>query len=127
MYIVAQEAGELLAYEAHCWLEEYVDCKRNHTPDDLRVLRCWSWKFDGALRKTSKDFKFGWTGSRREMRPIQGLTVYPLRYGKENLENELHVRGEKLWSCRNMIHVSYDDEDIFGDPVQVSYPHFQFG
>jgi hypothetical protein len=118
MYVVAQDAGELLAYEAECWLKEYRD---KEEPEDCWSLRCWSFKFDGSLIKSSRNFRFGWPGSRREVIPIQNLAVYPLRYGSPNLEQELYARGEKFWSCTNRIYVSYDDENIFGDPVQASY------
>jgi hypothetical protein len=46
--------------------------------------------------------------------------VYPLKYGAENEEPDLLQRGKNFWMCRNEIYVSYDDADIFGDPVQVS-------
>ena len=85
MYVVAQDAGELLAYGAEYWLEEYVG-ERHH---NYWVLRCWSWKFDGSLIKSSRRFQFVWPGSRREGVPIQSLTVYPLHYGSPNLEQEL--------------------------------------
>lgn len=67
-------------------------------------------------------FQFGWPWSTRDVKPIQSLTVYPLRYARATLERELHVRGEKFWSCREKIYVSYEDEgNFFEDPVQVSY------
>jgi hypothetical protein len=111
-YVVAEEDGELLGYEAICWLE--------FNTDSDWILRCWSWKFDGLLRESSKNFQIGWPWMKKELIPIQSLPVYPLEYGKTDLEEELQTRGQNFWSCKNRTYVSYDDETVFGDPVQVS-------
>jgi len=69
-----------------------------------------------------RTFQFGWPWSTREVKSIQSLTVYPLRYARAAIESELNARGEKFWSCRERTYVSYEDEgSIFEDPVQVSY------
>lgn len=118
MFVLAQEAGDMLAYETNCWLEDSRDLRN---PSECWKLECWSWKFDGAFRKCLRSFEFQWLWSHREVRPIQSLAVYPLKYASENLESELHVRGQKFWSCRDRTYVSYEDEEnLFGDPVQVS-------
>jgi hypothetical protein len=117
-FIVAEEASEMLVYEAICWLEGTVDV------DKLQkqwTLRCWSWKFDGELREHLKEFSIVWPWPKREPRPIQSLSVYPLEYAKPGLEEELQSRGEKFWSCKSRTFVSYDDETMLGDPVQVSW------
>lgn len=119
MYVVAQEAGDMLAYESISWLESN---KTSDEPEDRWILACWSWKFDGSLRKSMRTFQFGWPWSTREVKSIQSLTVYPLRYARAAIESELNARGEKFWSCRERTYVSYEDEgSIFEDPVQVSY------
>jgi hypothetical protein len=119
MYVVAEKNGDILAYETVSWLTSDTD---RENPEEDWNLECWSWKFDGSLRKSMHTFQFGWPWSTRDVKPIQSLTVYPLRYARATLERELHVRGEKFWSCREKIYVSYEDEgNFFEDPVQVSY------
>jgi len=115
MYIVTQEAGDMLAYESVSWLESNI--ARDKSEDGWK-LECWSWNFDGSLRKSMHTFLFGWPWSMRDVKPIQSLKVYPLRYARATLESELHTRGEKFWSCRERIYVSYEDkENIFQDLV----------
>jgi hypothetical protein len=119
MYVVAQEAGDMLAYELVSWLESNINQDK---PEDGWKLECWSWKFDGSLRKSTRTFQFGWPWSTRDAKPIQSLKVYPLRYTRATLESELHTRGENFWSCRERIYASYEDEgNILEDPVQVSH------
>lgn len=58
-----------------------------------------------------------WPGSLREILPIESLCVYPLKY-EEPEEEQLFQRGEKFWNCTKRVYVSYDDEEMFRDPVQ---------
>ena len=113
--VISQDGDETVAHRAKCWLEEVVD-DRNPSKEGIE-LRCWSWKFDGSLRKVPRSFRLDWSGSRRDVLPIRDLSVYPLKYAEPGLEEELRARGEKFWSCTNRIYISYNDENMFGDPA----------
>jgi hypothetical protein len=116
MNIVHQSGSDTLAYRTKCWLENMTDPK---TGKDVGILRCWSWQFDGTFRKRLRKFTVDWPGSPREIIPIKRLCVYPLIYGGPELEEQLFRQGEKFWNCKNRVYVSYDNEQLFGDPVQV--------
>jgi hypothetical protein len=115
MNVISEETGETLVYRTKSWLDVTGD-----SFPEVGLLRCWSWSYDG---KTKRDFKLEWQGSPREVKKINSLSVYPLRYAPENTEPDLFARGQKFWRCRKRIYVSYDDENMFGDPVQVCDYH----
>jgi hypothetical protein len=118
MYVVKKESGEMVARVANCWLEEESnrECHK-----EMWRLDCWSWRFDNWFWKEATPVRFDWTGSRDEIKPIQNLPVYPLRYADPKLENELRTRGRKFWSCRQQIYISYNDESFLGNSITVSY------
>jgi hypothetical protein len=112
--VVSKVEGDSLAHVATSWLEDIPDRQDN----EIGRLSSWSWKFDGSFRKVAHDFTLEWPWRRElEVRQIQDLSVYPLRYAKHNLEKELQARGRKFWSCRNRIYVSYNDDKLVEDPV----------
>jgi 16S rRNA G966 N2-methylase RsmD len=121
MNIVHPSDSDTLVYRTNCWLENMIEPK---TGKVVGILRCWSWKFDGNFRKRLLNFTMDWPGSRREIIPIKSLCVYPFKYVEPELQEQLFKRGEKFWNCRNRVYVSYDNEEMFGDPVQVMCDFF---
>lgn len=115
MNVVSQVGGEILVYRTKSWLEVKSDGMKQL---EVGLLHCWSWSFDGLLRKQWRDFKLEWEESSREVKKIQSLQVYPLRYAPENLEQDLYARGEKFWSCRTRVYVSYDNQEMLDDTIQ---------
>ena len=116
MYVIAKESGEVVARVSDCWLEEEPD-RESHK--EMWRLDCWSWRFDDWFWKAATPVRFDWTGSRDELKPIQSLPVYPLRYADPNLEDELRARGRKFWGCRKQIYVSYNVDSILGESIAV--------
>jgi hypothetical protein len=120
MHVVRQISGEIIAYQTKGWIEAL---KKPKAPEEIGCLRCWSWSFDGCFRKRKYEFLMEWPDSRREVKQIKTLAVYPIKYAEPGVEDELFSRGEKFWDCRNRIYVSYDNQEAFGDTVQVSQFH----
>jgi hypothetical protein len=98
------------------WLEEELD---RESYKEMWRLDCWSWRFDDWFWKAATPVRFDWTGYRDDLKPIQSLPVYPLRYADPKLEDELRARGRKFWDSREQIYVSYNDESILGESIAV--------
>jgi len=120
MLVVYQLAGENVALQTKCWMEDISALSEPTQPGEIGFIRCWSWIFDGTFQKRSLDFKISWPGFIRGTQPIKGLPIYPLKYLDHSVETQLFERGEKFWMCRNRVYISYNNEEMMGDTVEVS-------
>jgi hypothetical protein len=128
MDVVYQRGGEEAAYRARNWIipppeptQSYEAKREREAKDDTVVgtLQCCCWTFDGALWKTDSTFTIEWPNTIGDIQSIRSLSVYPMKYAPRAIEETLYSRGLKFWACTNQSYVSYDDPDLFGDPVQV--------
>ena len=103
--IVVTQDLHPLAYECEEWLN--MDTKINPT------LKCWSWKFDGALRKEHHIHPIEADPTLETA--VQKLTVYPLRMEDSALEVRLRARGEQFWRCRQQRYINYSGWDFRGE------------
>jgi hypothetical protein len=71
-----------------------------------------NWEYDGCFQKLSKHCIVDWATRVNQPRPIQEMSMYPLRYAAEGTLQDLMERGEKFWDCRYMKYVSYTGWDF---------------
>ncbi|KAH7131854.1 AAA family ATPase [Dendryphion nanum] len=90
--------------------EQTIACFSESCPtvvNDQLVLNCVFWQFDGTFFKEKKEFRQTWPSESNDV-AITDLSIYPLRYGKPDLEEKLRERGKIFWACRFRRYVSYD-------------------
>jgi hypothetical protein len=131
MDVVYQRGGEEAAHRTKNWIlpppppeltkQRYEAKGKREAKNDavVGILQCCSWTFDGAVRKTDRTFTIEWPNTFGDIQSIRSLPVYPMQYAPRAIEEALYSRGLKFWACTNQSYVSYDDPDLFGDPVQV--------
>jgi hypothetical protein len=126
MDVVYRLGGEEAAHRTKNWIipppepTQPHEAKREKKDDTVvGTLQCCHWAFDGALRKTDSTFTIEWPNTFGDIQSIRNLPVYPMEYAPRAIEETLYSRGLKFWACTNRSYVSYDDPDLFGDPVQV--------
>jgi hypothetical protein len=128
MDVVYRWGGEETAHRTKNWIIPppgptlpYEAKRKREAKGDTVVgtLQCCRWAFDGALRKTDSKFAIEWPNTFADIQSIRTLPVYPMKYAPRAIEETLYSRGLTFWACTNQSYVSYDDPDLFGDPVQV--------
>jgi hypothetical protein len=127
MDVVYRLGGEEAAHRTKNWIipppepKPHEEKPKREKKDDTVVgtLQCCHWAFDDALRKTDSTFTIEWPNTFGDIQSIRNLPVYPMKYAPRAIEETLYSQGLKFLACTNRSYVSYDDRDLFGDPVQV--------
>lgn len=70
------------------------------------------WEFDGFFQKKSETLTVQHEGEPGQLRSIQDLTVFPIRYAGPEVAEKLRKRGENFWRCRHREFVSYTGWDF---------------
>ena len=128
MCVVSEYANRMICYQSVSWLKKNPEEAKQMQPHLEWILETWNWNFDGSLYEVPGVFIFGWQVSRQEIISIKSLTVYPLMYAKDGLEQELLTRGRMFWTCKQRRYVSYIEKTPIGSSVQVSdriFPHIR--
>lgn len=70
-------------------------------------LPSWTWDYDGNFFRKDTELVIPWP-SDNDIVAISDLDVYPLKYAKDGLEEELRTRGRIFWDCRIQKFVEYN-------------------
>jgi hypothetical protein len=76
------------------------------------ILECWSIRFEGGfcIDHESVTLEVDWAswGKRRR---IRDMSIYPVRFTEERIQETLANRGRTFWVCRKRHFVSYEDPE----------------
>lgn len=72
-------------------------------------LNAWHWEFDGAFRrqKITPTVSTGSGTNEKLGSPIDTLDIFPLSFASHETIDQIRIRGENFWKCRNRALVSY--------------------
>jgi hypothetical protein len=71
-------------------------------------LECWTWDFDGSLRKQATPLQVAWQPNSPNTVRVRSFSAWPLRLGDSKLRDHLEKRGKQLWSCRHKKMITYN-------------------
>jgi hypothetical protein len=102
MDVVYRWDGEEVAHRTKNWitpLPENYEAKRKWKAKDdrvVRILKCWYWTFDGAIRKTGSSFMIEWSNIFGDIQSIQNLPVYPMECAPRAIEQALGSESSRF-------------------------------
>ncbi|KAF4636197.1 hypothetical protein G7Y89_g1892 [Cudoniella acicularis] len=108
--------GQQQAYLAKSYLSTEGRNKSQH-PESARpadfagFIEGESWTFNGTFQNVVEHLPIGSLPSMTEEFKITDLNLYPIKYAEPGLESTLKERGEKFWTYRSKMYVSYSDEE----------------
>ena len=109
--VVTREQEDYMAYKMNS-LPRITHASSNQIGFELDV---YNYAFDGNFQKCKTTRTVNIDDSPGEpplgIIPIQWLSIYPLKYAEKEVEDQLRIRGEKLWSCRIRNFVSCSASD----------------
>lgn len=83
------------------------------------------WTFDGNFQRASTIIPIDRLPSDDSLFEINKLTVYPMIYAEENVQNAIRARGEMFWKCRRQNYVCYSDRSMDGTQNSVRTMFFR--
>jgi hypothetical protein len=78
------------------------------------------WTFDGNFQQHTTLVELAKLPSPVTPFNINELTVYPMKYVDEKLQNTIRARGKMFWKCRRQHYVCYCDRSVDGVQNAVS-------
>src|SRR5690606_37661600 len=84
------------------------------------TFHCWAWSYHGFWLRRKKEM-LTLNRSQSGLVLINSLSVYPLRFAKQEVKDRLIRRGRIFWGFRYLHHVSYSGWDARAEEFYVRH------